>query len=458
MAAIAHSNHQSLISQVDEEPIAIKKSVASSLFAHCDDEKATINGERLSAAAEFAKSQWERVTKRAHYEMREDGIAVFVNARPASVSVMSNVANKPAASIQIVKSSRPSNFDAQPTTPSAAPVVIRIAARKNYDCSHRYKTKREKKEEKRLLKAIDEFIASTEEDGTDPIIISSVKNNNICEAAATQQLVVVDKKDEKADYDGIPIRVEGKQPSAPVPSDVEDQSAAPIQGKIKSTRLSQFDVEPIASAAQNVVQVSIGKLEKSRLIPFESSPSVASHRQYLPVQMVNTSAVQIKIIESTRPSPAVAAQQLVQLTSTVKKLDQSRLLPFEQHQTSSSGIPAVERSAKKLDASLLSCYGHQSAAKIGRSAVNAIASTPPKSKFKLGDGNLFLGRFNPLKATLEVTKQSNESDASDASTCVANNKPLIPAVANAANADVGLHHNKGLTGNGCTISNAAKPN
>jgi len=119
MAAIAHSNHQSLISQVDEEPIAIKKSVASSLFAHCDDEKATINGERLSAAAEFAKSQWERVTKRAHYEMREDGIAVFVNARPASVSVMSNVANKPAASIKIVKSSRPSNFDAQPTTPSA---------------------------------------------------------------------------------------------------------------------------------------------------------------------------------------------------------------------------------------------------------------------------------------------------------------------------------------------------
>jgi len=111
-----------------------------------------------------------------------------------------------------------------------------------------------------------------------------------------------------------------------------------------------------------------------------------------------------------------------------------------------------------LDVSLLSCYGHQSAAKIGPSPVNAIASTPPKSKFKLGDENLFLARFHSLKATLEVTKQNNESDASDASTCVANNKPLIPAVANAANADLGLHHNKGLTGNGCTISNAAKPN
>jgi hypothetical protein len=61
---------------------------------------------RYSAAVEYAQSQWESVSKRAHYKMQEDGCVALVDP---SHQVTTNV------DIQKIDPTRLCPFEAQPT-------------------------------------------------------------------------------------------------------------------------------------------------------------------------------------------------------------------------------------------------------------------------------------------------------------------------------------------------------
>lgn len=76
MAPIASFPVKSLLIDTDIESIPIKK-LNVSHFAPFEAKK--IDYCKPSTAAEFAKFRWERVIKRAHYSMNDDGLPIFVH-------------------------------------------------------------------------------------------------------------------------------------------------------------------------------------------------------------------------------------------------------------------------------------------------------------------------------------------------------------------------------------------
>ena len=76
MAPIASFPVKSLLIDTDIESIPIKK-LGVSRVAPFEAKK--INYCKPSTAAEFAKFRWERVIKRAHYSMNDDGLPIFVH-------------------------------------------------------------------------------------------------------------------------------------------------------------------------------------------------------------------------------------------------------------------------------------------------------------------------------------------------------------------------------------------
>jgi len=89
---------------------------------------------RYSAAVEFVSSEWESVTRRAHYKMNDDGVPILVEARLAH-SLSSNDDKQITSPIQKTKSAVGMSQCDDQTTASVDQPLIQVTVNENNDTS-----------------------------------------------------------------------------------------------------------------------------------------------------------------------------------------------------------------------------------------------------------------------------------------------------------------------------------